>query len=745
MASIRLVILWHMHQPYYKDLATGEYRLPWVRLHALKDYYGMVKLTEEFPDVHMTFNLVPSLVQQIEDYAAGTAADPLLALVCKPAEEFSEENKLRAVQYLFQANPVHLIGRIARFRELFDMHARNQYSSAKTIKQFTVQDFTDLQVLSQLAWFDEYHMEDPLVVQLMRKGRRFNDDDRRTMLALQVKFLNQVLPAYQNAQQRGNMEVSTSPFYHPILPLLCDTHEGALSSPGLRLPQRRFAHPEDAKIQIARAKEKHISLFQQPPTGMWPSEGSISEKVLEMCAQAGIQWMASDEGVLARSINQPITRDAAGIMDSKSAKLLYRPYRFLKNNNSMDLLFRDHSLSDLIGFVYSGLPPADAAKHFLARIHANTAPILAEGRDAIVSVVLDGENCWEYYPQSGREFLRQLYKGIQDDPHIQACTVKEALACIPENEFGTLDHIVPGSWINANFDIWIGSDEDRRSWDLLSDARDYFTMHSANVSEEARALAYEELLIAEGSDWNWWYGPEHHSANDADFDELYRKHLANVYQALGALPPESLSQPIAFFERRTMFTPQSGHIHPRLDGEGSGFFDWMGAAQCRADLSQSAMHGKQFLLDYTFIGQDDKNFYMRLNFTAPSPVRAHGGNTGGALQGHYDLVVNIERHREGAGSLARRLSMHIEKGKILEWKFTPDAITECKVIIGRVFIASIPLEELQARRGDELRAMFSIWQDGVPMDVLPDSGWLHLPITSQDDLDAQQAGEQWTV
>jgi len=362
-----------------------------------------------------------------------------------------------------------------------------------------------------------------------------------------------------------------------------------------------------------------------------------------------------------------------------------------------------------------------------------------------VPVILDGENCWEYYSQSGREFLRQLYKGIQNDPQIQACTVSEGLTSIAENEFGTLDRVVPGSWINANFDIWIGSDEDRRSWDLLSDARDYFTMNSANVAEEDKALAYEELLIAEGSDWNWWYGPEHHTANDADFDELYRKHLANVYQALGALPPESLSQPIANFERRTMFSPQSGHIQPRLDGEGAGFFDWMGAAHCRADLSQSAMHGKQFLLDCAFIGQDDKNFYMRLDFTSASPVRAHGGNAGGALQGHYDLVMNIERHRAGAGSLARRLSMRIEKGKILEWKFTPDANTECKVIVGRVLIASIPLEELQARRGDEVRAMFSIWQDGVPMDVLPDSGWLHLPISSHDDLRAQQAGEQWTV
>ena len=705
----------------------------------------MVKLTEEFPDVHMTFNLVPSLVQQIEDYAAGTAVDPLLALVRKPASDFTEEDKLKALHYLFQANPVHLIGRIVRYHELYETHAMNQFSALKSIKQFTTQDFTDLQVLSQLVWFDEFHLEDPEVIRLLRKGRRFNDDDRFTMLALQGKFLRQVLPAYQCAWQRGGIEISTSPYYHPILPLLCDTNEGAISSPGLRLPQNRFAHPEDAQLQIQRAKDKHTSIFGQPPTGMWPSEGSISEVAVDLCARSGFTWMASDESVLSRSLGHQITRDAGGVLDAKSAALLYRPYRFHKNNKSMDLLFRDRSLSDLIGFVYSGLPPADAARHFLARIHANTAPILAEGHDAVVPVVLDGENCWEYYPQSGREFLRQLYKGIQNDAQVQACTVSEAFECIPEGEYGKLEHIVPGSWINANFDIWIGSEEDRRSWDLLSEARDYFTMNSAKVNVAASALAFEELLIAEGSDWNWWYGPEHHSANDADFDELYRKHLANVYQALGAMPPESLSQPIAYFERRTMFTPQSGHIHPCLDGEGAGFFDWMAAAHCRADLSQSAMHGKQFLLDCAFVGEDDKNFYMRLDFTSPSPVRAHGGSAGEVLQGHYDIVMNLERHRDGTGGLARRLTMRIEKGKLIEWKFIPDARTECKMVVGRVLIASIPLEELQARRGDEIWAMFSIWQDGVPLDVLPDFGWLRLPIASQDDLSAKQAGELWTV
>jgi hypothetical protein len=453
--------------------------------------------------------------------------------------------------------------------------------------------------------------------------------------------------------------------------------------------------------------------------------------------------MASDEGVLSRSTGQAVIRDPGGVLDPAAAKLLYRIHRFERDGATMHLLFRDHSLSDLIGFVYSGMPPADAAKHFLDRVHACAAPVLAEGRDAVVPVILDGENCWEYYPQSGREFLRQLYSAISKDPQIDALTFREAIAKTPDTEMGRLEHITPGSWINANFDIWIGSDEDRRSWDLLSEARDFYSDHADNLPELQRKLAYEELLIAQGSDWNWWYGPEHHSANDADFDELYRKHLSNMYQALGAVAPDDVGRAIATAERRSLLTPQSAHVRPSMDGHGAGFFDWMGAAHCRADRRQSAMHGKQFLLDIAYAGQDDKNLYLRLDFNAASPTRAQHGKE--ILHGNFDVLVNLERHREGQGAVARRLTIKLREGLPVEWDLAPYAPTQCLVRMGRVLVTSIPLEELQARRGDEVRVTFSLWQDGVPVDSLPDSGWMHLRVMSHDDLRAKQAGEEWVV
>jgi len=252
MPVVRVVVLWHQHQPFYKDLVTGEYRLPWVRLHALKDYYGMVKLLDEFPNVHQTFNLVPSLITQIQDYVAGTAQDPFLAVAAKPAKELTPEERRFALQYLFQANPVNLIGRYPRYRELWERFQNAGESPERAEKYFQPQDFTDLQVLSQIAWFDEFFLEEPAIAELIKKDHNYSLDDQRFVVEQERELMAKVLPAHAEAARRGGIEISTSAFYHPILPLICDTNQGAVSTPGLSLPQNRFRHPEDAREQLMR-------------------------------------------------------------------------------------------------------------------------------------------------------------------------------------------------------------------------------------------------------------------------------------------------------------------------------------------------------------------------------------------------------------------------------------------------------------------------------------------------------------
>jgi len=730
--EIHLVFLWHMHQPYYKDLVTGEYRLPWVRLHALKDYYGMVKLLDEFPDLHQTFNLVPSLITQLQEYVAGTAQDPFLQVAARPAAEMDLADRLFAIQYLFQANADNMIGRYPRYRELSQQfHARPQDIQTNA-RRMTNGELTDLQVLSQIAWMDEFFLDDPDIRELIEKGRDYSLEEQQQVIRIQKSFLGKVLPAYADAAQRGAIEISTSPFYHPILPLVCDTNLGAVSHGGLPLPAHRFIHPDDAREHITRGLALHEQVFGVRPRGMWPSEGSVSNEVLTLAHELGVKWLATDEGVLGRSLGMIFQRDNAGKLDAGAAEQLYKVYRWEQGGAEMNMLFRDHSLSDLIGFVYSGIPPKEAAEDFIRRVKQAAEPVLQKGMTAVVPIILDGENAWEYYPQSGREFLRRLYDGIQKDPSIMALTVSEAIEREPSPQ--KLGSIIPGSWINSNFDVWIGASEDNTAWDQLSAARDFFTANVGKASSEQAALANEELLIAEGSDWNWWYGPEHHSANDRDFDELYRKHLSNVYLALGGAAPDALAQPISGVHAKPQFTPQTAYIHPAVDGKNVGYFEWLGAASHVADRHSSAMHGKLFLLDTGYAGIDEKNLYCRADFME------HPGEW---ASGDTRLVVAIEVVNASGASPARtlRLEADVSGGQVHGWKFCENGnehqqTGSIRVGIESIFECQVPLNLLEDTQGTMFRIRFSVWRDGLPLDALPQEGAMELRVAPESELSA---------
>jgi len=742
--KIRLVLLWHMHQPYYKDVLTGEYRLPWVRLHALKDYYGMVKLSEEFPEVHLNYNLVPSLVAQIQDYVSGEARDPFLDLVAKPANELTAAERKFALQYLFQANPVNMIGRYPRYRDLWERYRATANRPEGADAYFVTRDYADLQVLSQIAWFDEFFLGDPDVSGLIEKGEDFDRGDQLAVIAKQKEILAKVLPAYADAARRGTVELSTTPYYHPILPLVCDTNTGGESTPGLPLPTRRFLRPDDAVLQIRKAMELHERSFGARPRGLWPSEGSVSDEVLRLASKQGIQWMATDEGVLGRSVGYNFTRDGHGRLHGDSAEMLYNIHRYEKGDTRMNLVFRDHTLSDLVGFVYSGMPPQDAANHLMHNIREAARPVLERGRDAVVPIILDGENAWEYYPQSGREFLRRFYDALQRDPLIEPVTISEAIEGHKEANFNRLNRLVPGSWINANFNVWIGAPEDNKAWDLLAEAREYYDRNADRVSETQRKLAWEELLIAEGSDWNWWYGPEHHSANDRDFDELYRKHLSNVYTALEGVPPEELTVPIASGDSRPSYNPQTAYVHARVDGMVSGYFEWMGAASYTSDQRTSAMHGKQFMLDAVYAGVDAESFSGRLDFHDGLP------------DGRYQIIVNIEvtpdvKERDSAVS-SYRLVVDAQGASVLSWVLTNgDArnvlarvgsnhghgdSNRVEVAIGEIFEMLIPFEVVGARRGSRIRLRFTVWVDQLPTDALPLEGWIDLYALVEEEVES---------
>ncbi|MCX6622860.1 MAG: glycoside hydrolase family 57 protein [Acidobacteria bacterium] len=370
MPKIYLCFVWHMHQPFYKDLMSGEYKLPWTRMHALKDYYGMVEVLKDFPQVHQTFNLVPSMMVQIEEYASGKAIDPFLIRALAPAEGLTEGDQHFILQYFFQANEARLINRYPRYRELHEAWRASDRNVSRIRWLFGTQAFRDLQVLSQLAWFDEEFLEhDAQVRALVEKGRDYTLEDQALVGRKELEITGLVLPTYRNFATSGQIEISTTPFYHPILPLLCDSDIAEVSHPYVPLPPR-FRYPEDARQQLEMAIDYMKSRNGTAPKGLWPSEGSVSDEVRSIAADLGFRWIATDNGVLSRTVN----RAADPVVN-------YRPYLWRQNGREIRAIFRDHFLSDLIGFVYSRMGAAEAAEHFLARIRENCEPILAAGQD----------------------------------------------------------------------------------------------------------------------------------------------------------------------------------------------------------------------------------------------------------------------------------------------------------------------------------------------------------------------------
>jgi alpha-amylase/alpha-mannosidase (GH57 family) len=627
-----------MHQPFYKDLWTGEYKLPWTRLHAMKDYAGMVEILGEFPSIHQTFNLVPSMLAQIEEYAEGKASDPFLDCALQPAEELTEAQRNFIVKYFFQVHVERIVYRYPRYRELYE----------KRDQRYSVQDLRDLQIYSQIAWFDEDVLaRDGELRALIATGRDFTREDQAIVARKEGEALKRVLPVYREYAAKGQIEISTTPFYHPILPLLCDSDIARVPHPGVPLPTR-FQYKVDARVQLERSRAYIEEKFGISPQGLWPSEGSVSDEALALAAECGFTWSGTDNGVLARTLGHP-----AGSYET------YRAYCWRQSGLEMRMLFRDHYLSDLIGFTYSRMGAAEAAEHFLNQIRQN-----AGGTEALVPIILDGENAWEWYEANGRPFLRELYRRISEDPELEALTVSEALA---KFEAQPLQGIFPGSWINANFDVWIGAEEDNLAWEYLLAARRAYD-GAKNVSEAHRKLAYEELLIAEGSDWNWWYGPEHSSDNRPEFDQLYRDHLKNVYRALGREPPAELSRPIlkGYGEGEHHEAP-ANLIHPTLDGEVTSHFEWLGAGRYRPDPRSGAMHGGSAGAQEMFYGWDDANLYIRLD-----------GADGDSF------TVELE-----TGAVAAEVA----RGRIVEMK-APKAGKSFRVVVkkGALTIATLPAQ-----------------------------------------------------
>ena len=555
---IYLALIWHQHQPlYYKDPATGVYIRPWVRVHAAKDYLDMATTLARYPQVKATFNLTPSLIRQLDDLAAG-AKDLYQVLAEKPADQLTPEDKAFIGERFFDINP-KIIARFPRYQELANLRP-NQAAWGEA-------EWRDLQVLFNLAWTDPDWLAAEPLKGLVQKRRGFSEADKEVLFARHLEIVRQVIPEHRKLQDAGQIEVTMTPYAHPILPLLVSTRLARQSAPGLELPEEEFSYAQDAIAQLQKGVAFYEQHFGRPPRGMWPAEGAVAQEIVGMVSQAGIRWMASDEEVLARSLGlAKFKRDAQETV--VEASTLYRPYYVSSNEDPpVAIIFRDKLISDKVGFAYAFEPGDQAARDFIRRIHAIRERLQAQGQAGahLVSVILDGENAWEYYDNDGKLFLNTLYRLLAEDPLIVTVTPAEFLARFPAQP--ALENLWAGSWVSPDFKTWIGEEEENIAWDYLARTRAVVSLYERGertIAADRLARAMELIYAAEGSDWFWWYGADQNSGNDESFDEQFRAILGDIFDTLGLERPHWLSVPIIASSRAPTPVPTLGPSTPVL-------------------------------------------------------------------------------------------------------------------------------------------------------------------------------------
>lgn len=709
-----VVIVWHMHQPYYKDPVQNEYVLPWTYLHGIKDYFDMPAIVEDTPGAKAVFNLVPSLIEQLLEYAAGTAVDPFLEKGKANPADLNQEDRLFILEHFFSANRQRMIEPYPRYLELLYLAGEGKPGSARQrVSHFSDQDLLDLQVWFFLAWTGEAaRLRYPLFAELVAKGRGFTPADKEQLFRTQQELLQAIIPLYRKLHMAGRIELAVSPYYHPILPLLCDLRTAKTAMPRVTLPDTPFRHAADARAQICRALDYFQVIFDCAPCGMWPSEGSVSDETLALIAGCGLSWVATDENILARSLEN-------GLGNNKER--LYRPWRITTPSGDLGMFFRDHQLSDLIGFTYSQWDPQRAADDFCHRLHS-IQHRLGGGRH-VASIILDGENAWEYYSNNAYDFLQGMYRSIAASSLLNLALCSEVM----ENgvEKHVLHGIYPGSWINADYGIWIGHPEENRAWELLAEARDTIVTHRPELGELleqgikpkglTEELIFRSLYAAEGSDWFWWYGDDHFSPHSDRFDLLFRRHLINVYRLLGQEPPTALYQPIKKKSPAGMVRKPASFISPTINGKIADYFEWIGAGLYDLTRQGSAMHSSDRMLQSFYFGYNQTAFFIRLDGVQ---------ELNRLLRDRDILNLHLTYEREYRLPLMASASegfLQIRENNV--WNPTS---TCCRWKIGRICEVQIPLAILGLLPGAKLFASVSLQRDNEEIGRWPTDAQLLL-------------------
>lgn len=538
---LNVVLMWHMHQPEYRDLRTDEYQLPWTYLHGTKDYVDMAAHLENNENARAVVNFAPVLLDQIQDYDKQISdflhhstpiRDTLLSVLAEPVLPVVKEQRSKLLRDCLRANQKRVIDFFKPYKRLANI-AKLALKQKDLLNYLEDQFVFDLLVWHHLGWTGaSIRQNNETIQRLIKKESNYTLSDRRALLEVIGELMHSIIPRYRDLAMQGRVELAMSPYAHPILPLLLDITTTCEAMPDASLPI--LENYPGGKERSHWHLDQGIKTFQRhfgiTPTGCWPSEGAVSEETVSLLNDAGFKWTASGANVLHNSINKSKPKDITCI---------HQAYRI--KDNPLACFFRDDGLSDLIGFNYSDWHADDAVANMVHHLE-NIADACKDKSDSIVSIILDGENAWEYYPENGHYFLDALYKQLGDHPKLNLTTYKDYLRGQPDPM--SLNSLVAGSWVYGTFSTWIGDTDKNRAWDMLGDAKHAFDKALADNTLQGDRLAKAEhqLAICEGSDWFWWFGDYNPEDTVSDFEHLFRLNLSILYSIIGEGPPEYLSQ-----------------------------------------------------------------------------------------------------------------------------------------------------------------------------------------------------------
>jgi len=728
--NLSLAIYWHMHQPVYE--IEGTYLMPWARLHAVKDYLDMILVLEKFPKLKLNFDVVPALMDTVIDYINGKH-DIHSELTVSNLENITEEEKSFILNNFFSSKFETMIYRSENYKNLYQKRFSKDVCNPD---DFNLQEISDLMALFNLVWIDSAHYSRyPRLQELWEKQYNYSLEDRIEIINIHRQIMEEIIPTYKKYIQEGRIELTTSAYYHSILPILIDLKASTKSVLTTQDLPQSLDMLDDAKNQIKKALNRVEEIMGIRPKGFWPPELCLGPKTLNILAQEGIEWTISDEGILSRSINFDFIRDFKGNLDDPYH--LLQVYEYQTKNNPINVIFRDRSIPNLINFEYAGIDSQMAASDLYDKIKVIQNKLLVSpDNNHLLTIALDGENCWENYQNDGNDFLINLYTYLENDKTLETVLISDYIK--KDSHKKTLNKIYSGSWIDKTFQYWIGEPTKNKAWSYLKEAKNtYEEFIKKNPEHPNNNFAYRELMIAEGSDWFWWYGEPNNSGQDYVFDYMFRERLKNIYTSIGLDFPEYLNDSL-ITKVEMPFKHPSKSISPRMDGLFDSYDDWYHSGNI--SLLDGPVFRENKNIDKIHFGSDDKNIYLRL--------QVNKGNGESSFIDRINQFYIYIRNATNIGNRAyiRLISKTDNPYPILKEKFEheltltlvkdtlyPPRLTAClhpnmwtlanpeniKIIYNDVIDVTIPFDSLGVKMGETIEFFMANTDSGVKNTYIP--------------------------